>query len=378
MPWSTLFDEPITLPRGVQLLTLQDAADYIMKLPRAEQNLQLAMRTFNSPVGLPPRATRALRQPFGASMKIIVAFAVGLSLAGILSTAPAQAQNNRSFVSGHGSDTNACTLAAPCRTFQRAHDMTNASGEIDVLDPAGYGSLTINKAISIVNDGVGTSSVLVPSGGTGIAINAPGASDAVSLRGITVEGAGVGQTGIGFGTGGSLTIVNCVIRHVTGLGVAFIPSATSSLVVSNTTSSDNGGDGFKVQGSQTVTAVFNRVEANNNTHGIGINVNGAVSPSTSTTKVTISDSVMDHNSDGVDFDALTTSSATTVTLFHSVITNNSGVGVNGPGDAGTLRLAQSVVTGNTNGWEGLVQSYGDNYIDGNGANQGAPSAVTRK
>src|SRR5450759_891694 len=103
-------------------------------------------------------------------MKIIAAFAVVLALASF-SAPPAQAQNARSFVSGHGLDTNACTLAAPCRTLAGAFLATNAGGEIDVLDTAGYGALTINKAISIVNDGA-VASVLVPSGGTGLTLNA--------------------------------------------------------------------------------------------------------------------------------------------------------------------------------------------------------------
>src|SRR5471032_3621638 len=117
-------------------------------------------------------------------MKIVTVFAVGLALASMLSTAPSQAQNGRSFVSGHGSDAAACTLAAPCRTLAHALSLTNAGGEIDVLDPAGYGSLTIDRAISIVNDGVGTAGVIVPSGGVGITINA-GSNDDVSLRGLS-------------------------------------------------------------------------------------------------------------------------------------------------------------------------------------------------
>src|ERR1035437_7279007 len=101
------------------------------------------------------------------------AIAVSLTLAAPFFLAvPAQAQNARSFVSGHGLDTNACTLAAPCRTLAHAFSLTNAGGEIDVLDPVGYGSLTINKAMSSVNDGVGTAGVIVPSGGVGITINA--------------------------------------------------------------------------------------------------------------------------------------------------------------------------------------------------------------
>jgi hypothetical protein len=34
--WSRAFDDPIPLPRGRQLVTLKDAANYIMRLPRAE------------------------------------------------------------------------------------------------------------------------------------------------------------------------------------------------------------------------------------------------------------------------------------------------------------------------------------------------------
>jgi hypothetical protein len=57
---------------------------------------------------------------------------------------PAHAQQ-RVFVSGTGVDTNPCTLAQPCRTFQQAHNVATANAEIDVLDPAGYGPLTITK-----------------------------------------------------------------------------------------------------------------------------------------------------------------------------------------------------------------------------------------
>jgi hypothetical protein len=38
MPWSAPFDEPIRLPGGRRLTTLQDAADYIMKLPENVQH----------------------------------------------------------------------------------------------------------------------------------------------------------------------------------------------------------------------------------------------------------------------------------------------------------------------------------------------------
>jgi hypothetical protein len=122
---------------------------------------------------------------------------------------PAQAQ--RVFVGATGTDANPCTFALPCRTFQHAHDVATANGEIDVLDPAGYGPLTITKAINI--QGHGFSGISVASGGTGININA-GATDKINLNGLLIDGAGVGALGISFNTGGSLSVNNCVTpRH---------------------------------------------------------------------------------------------------------------------------------------------------------------------
>jgi hypothetical protein len=83
----------------------------------------------------------------------------GALLAFGLSAAPAQAGPNRTWVSGHGTDSGPCTRAAPCRTFAFALSQTAAGGEIDVLDPAGYATVTITKAISIVNDGVGVAAI---------------------------------------------------------------------------------------------------------------------------------------------------------------------------------------------------------------------------
>src|SRR5215831_9237548 len=96
----------------------------------------------------------------------------------------AQAQLARTYVSSLGNDANDCNRLTPCRTFQRAHDATLASGEITVLDAGGYGAVTITKAISIINDGVGEAGVLVSGGFSGITINA-GQFDNVALRGLT-------------------------------------------------------------------------------------------------------------------------------------------------------------------------------------------------
>jgi hypothetical protein len=319
-------------------------------------------------------------------MKIIAAIAVGLAVAGVLSATPASAQNNRTFVSAHGSDSAACSLAAPCRTLAVAFVATNPGGEIDVLDPAGYGALTINKAISIVNDGVGTSSVLVPSSGIGITISAL-TTDAVSLRGLTIEGAGAGATGIQFNSGKSLTVTNCVIRHMTGHGIDYkSTTANSILTVSSSLVADNGGSGIVLEPTDSATAMFNRVEAINNAfEGILVTGGSISSNQPRTVNATAFDTVASGNGH-TGFQSFTTltSAVTNFMISHSVAANN-GVGVEATNIGATLRLAHATVTGNVNGWAadgvgggGVVDSYADNYIDGNGMNETAPPVVVHK
>src|SRR5947207_11360261 len=67
----------------------------------------------------------------------------------LLNAAPAHALNNRSFVSGAGLDTNACTRAAPCQSFAGALAKTNAGGFINCLDTADFGTLTIAQSVTI-------------------------------------------------------------------------------------------------------------------------------------------------------------------------------------------------------------------------------------
>src|SRR5215831_11702938 len=132
------------------------------------------------------------------------------TLVATLASTGAYALSNRTFVSGTGSDANPCSLAAPCRSFAGALAQTSAGGEIAVLDTAGYGTVTITKAVSIVNEEGVEAGVTVTSG-DGITISA-GASDVVNLRGLTLVGATGSGNGITFNSGGVLNIQNCVIR----------------------------------------------------------------------------------------------------------------------------------------------------------------------
>src|SRR5215467_9688339 len=129
----------------------------------------------------------------------------------IAASLPAQAQRARVFVSTAGDDANPCTAGSPCKTFQHAHDVVAAGGEISVLDTGGYGPLTITKALSIVNPTGVEASIAVSSGNNAITITAA-ASDKISLRGLTLDGTGVGQDGIEFTSGGVLEITDCVVR----------------------------------------------------------------------------------------------------------------------------------------------------------------------
>src|SRR5712692_9247740 len=108
----------------------------------------------------------------------------------------AQAQATRTWVSGVGDDANPCSRTAPCKTFAGAISKTAINGEIDALDPGGFGAVTITKSISI--DGTGTFASVLASGTTAITINitTTAAQDplaTVRLRGLSINGSGAGS-----------------------------------------------------------------------------------------------------------------------------------------------------------------------------------------
>src|SRR4029077_11306196 len=172
-------------------------------------------------------------------------FALGAFLVCVLGAAvPAAAQATRTFVSGHGSNSNPGSLAAPCRSFAQALTQTTAGGEIAVLDTAGYGAVTITKSVTILNE-EGVEAGITVSSGDAITINAA-AADVVNLRGLTLVGAG-GNNGITFTSGTVLNVQNCVIRGFTGAGIALSPTASANINISNTIVSGNNSDGISLE-----------------------------------------------------------------------------------------------------------------------------------
>ena len=94
---------------------------------------------------------------------------VGFTLAAAIVT---QAQSTRTWVSGVGDDLNPCSRTAPCKTFAGAISKTAINGEIDALDPGGYGTVTITKSITLDGGtGSGWASILASGAAAGIIVS---------------------------------------------------------------------------------------------------------------------------------------------------------------------------------------------------------------
>jgi hypothetical protein len=146
------------------------------------------------------------------------------------------AQANRTWVSGVGDDANPCSRTAPCKTFAGAISKTVGGGEIDALDPGGFGQVTISKSITI--DGTGVLAGILATVGNGITINSREATNIISvrLRGLAINGVGTGVNGINVIAANRVAIEDCVIDGFTGNG---INAAAGAVFVKNTAIRNN-------------------------------------------------------------------------------------------------------------------------------------------
>jgi hypothetical protein len=290
-----------------------------------------------------------------------IAHLSAVTLVVTLASTDAHALSNRTFVSGNGSDSNPCSIAAPCRSFAGAIAQTNPGGEIAVLDTAGYGAVTISQAVSIINE-EGVEAGISVTSGSGITINAS-ASDVVNLRGLTLVGAG-GFNGILFNSGGVLNVQNCVIRGFGNIGLGLFPTGSTDINVSDTITSGNG-KGIELEPSGTsitVTASFERVQAIHNNQD-GFFLHGALM--TGSLHATAADSLASGGVQGFVSNSANGAGAITFTLTNSKAVNN-GVGVASGQNAVTF-LNGSTISGNsTDGFSaftgGIINSYGNNAI----------------
>jgi hypothetical protein len=195
-----------------------------------------------------------------------LALAVGVGMSTLADSQPVIAQATRSFVSGVGDDAFPCSRTAPCKTFAGAISKTASGGEINVLDPGGYGTVTISKAITIRSDGPEGG---ITAAGTNAIIVQAGASDNVYLTGLDLEGAGTGLNGVRFLSGKSLTIEKTRINHFTQAGVDVQLGAAGELYVTASEIRNNGGAGVFVKSTAgEAQATITNTRLSNNTVGL--------------------------------------------------------------------------------------------------------------
>ena len=298
----------------------------------------------------------------------LVALAVGLFLP-FLASAPASAQATRTWVSGVGDDANPCSRTAPCKTFAGAISKTAAAGEINCLDPGGFGAVTVTKSLTISCE-AGTAGVLV-SGTNAIIFNAA-ATDYLFLKGIDIEGFGTGINGVSFVAGGFLHVEDCVIRRFTGSGISITAGGATGFEITRTTVFSNGngstGGGIRIAPAAggTSKGVIDRVIADRNTFGIagdttGGSLNFNINDSTATNS-TLAGIIATGGAAGLN-----------LMVMRSTASHNA-TGIQNAGGNTSVRVGQSMIQGNLTGVSGTVSSYSTNQLNDNGSN-GTVSAL---
>src|SRR5205807_10522399 len=109
---------------------------------------------------------------------------------------------------------NPCSRTAPCKTFAGAISKTASGGEINVLDPGGFGAVTITKPITISSEGFEAG--VLTNAGSGIIVNVPNAAAVVVLPGLDLEGLSLATNGTSVITGGTAQAQKCTSNHFVG------------------------------------------------------------------------------------------------------------------------------------------------------------------
>jgi Right handed beta helix region len=291
-----------------------------------------------------------------------------------------QAQATRTWVSGVGDDVNPCSRTAPCKTFAGAISKTAAGGEINVLDPGGFGTITITKSITI-DGSAGPHASILASSVNGVTINAL-STDTVILRNLSINGgtpSQAGLKGINILAAKDVHVEYCDIFNFlstgagSGRGISYTGTGAVSIHVSNTTITNNAQTGIVLlpsSGTPTMNLYLKNVEVKDN----GSTTAGGGLFATSGARVMITDSTFSgHNAPGIEGNG-----TAQINVDNSIIFNNAkGVVTSG---SAVMRLGRSVIANNTGaGFEvgvgSTIGSAGDNYINGNGANVGSLTTV---
>lgn len=279
----------------------------------------------------------------------------------VVGTTLMSAQASRTWVSGVGDDANPCSRTAPCKTFAGAISKTAAGGEIDALDPGGFGAVTITKAITIDGGGGQVASVLV-SGTNGIVVQANASTDVVILRNLRINGIGSGINGVLFNSGKALGIENCAIFGFTGSGIN-IAGTGGRVWIHGSSSNNNTGNGLTVSASALTTVEVDRSHFSLNSFGVLAGNNS---------RIALTNSTASSNTFGVV--AQPSAGTGEMNIQNSTISNNTNTGITSGGGGGTatIRIAGNSVFGNSSagmvvGSGGSILTYNNNFNSGSGA-----------
>jgi hypothetical protein len=288
-------------------------------------------------------------------------------------TLSAQAQATRTWVSGVGDDVNPCSRTAPCKTFAGAISKTAAAGEISVLDPGGFGTVTITKSITL--NGTGTLAGILSALTNGVNIN-DGATASpntivVTLRDISIDGAGNGVRGINYISGKTLMLDHCWIYGIgggPGRGIDVNKTAAGRLQVLDTVIENVLEDGIHMTTTASrIAAVIDRTRVMNCGQD---GIESASNVSAMITNSTVSNNV------GV---GIRTSLAGSIVDIDDTFVGLNTIGIQAcPGSS--LQLSDCTIAGHGTGLSvngGTIDSFQGNSLIANTAN-GAFSSTTAK
>jgi hypothetical protein len=297
-------------------------------------------------------------------------------LALLLLASPAAAQATRTWVSGVGDDANPCSRTAPCKTFAGAIAKTAPGGEIDALDPGGFGGVTITKSITIDGGGGQVASVLV-SGTNAIVVQAL-TTDVVTLRNIRLNGIGTGLNGIRFLSGRALIVEHCEIFEFTqaGIDVSLNQASTGNVLITDSVLMNNTQNGLRATNA---AAAFVRVTLTRDV----FDLNGTGVTATDNALVFATDSHVSHSSVNGWLAFPLGGGAAQITLTRCSSSNNAGAGAAAQNATAVVRFDNSIM--DHNGGAGIVSvsggqllTFSNNRSVANGGGDGAATggAVT--
>ena len=276
---------------------------------------------------------------------VLVGIAVSLGTATM-----AQAQATRTWVSGVGNDANPCSRTAPCKTFAGAISKTATGGEIDTLDPGGFGAVTITKSITIDGGSPGMGGILAALV-NGVIVNAT-ATSTIVLKNLTINGVGSGFDGIRYLAGLSLHLHQVSVDGMTGFCVNFKPTNAGFLFISDSKFTKCAAGGVMVDGTSAIQkASIVRSVADANTFGY---------KGFSQAQVNISDSEAAASSgggyvtDGANAKMLVVGSQSNVNFFGAFAVNNSEIRYLNGSIGHSVSSATSVQTGGVISTTGTV------------------------